>query len=420
MRTNKLRLDSKGCQKRYKKYQGMVAIILLVGLTVILSIIGMSVDFGHAYLNKTRLQNLADSLALTGAKTLNDTRTTTQAYSAITNLFELNINTSGYRELQEKLELDDISIEFSNKLYPFQSRGSNPRYVRISISSIQLQSWFIRVLGLTKIPISAVSVAGPSSSLSPLVCDVAGVMICGDSSDDPESNNNTSFWGYVPGTAQLLKAGSNTDFSCVGPGNYQLVSIGDGGSGANEVRETLAGNYEACTDFSSGIVTKPGNTAGPVSQGLNTRFGDYQGPMKHRQDEFPPDVVTTSLSSDITFEEGVCQGGEVVDLDFSWQDYKQAVSNGLFNYAPPIGVIGRRILKVPIGDCSQFEELNGRVSIPYLGLGCFFLLNKIDGKTENIYGEFIEECMQDGIVGQQSGQTSGPYKIILYENPSLS
>ena len=402
----------------YTKNQGMVAIMLVVGLTTLLSMVGMAVDFGHAYLNKTRLQNLADSLALSGAKILNDTRSVSQADTVISSLFDININNPGSAELKEKLTFNDLSIEYSDQLYPFQSSAADPRYLRITINSVKLQSWFIRLLGFSEIPLSATSVAGPSTTLSSLVCDTSPILLCGDSNYPPSVNSN-NYWGYVPGAVQLLKAGGNAD-SCLGPGNYQLVSIGDSNSGASEVREVLAGNYGSCVDFGSGIETKPGNSVGPSYQGINTRFGEYKGAMSKRQDEFPPDAVTTGVTSALNLDENSCQGGQVMNLDFSWQDYKQAVSNSQFNYPPPVGVIGRRVLKVPIGDCGQAGVINGRTQIPYLGLGCFFLLKKIDNKDKNLYGEFIEECMQDGTVGPQRESYSGPYKIILHENPVSS
>jgi hypothetical protein len=413
MRVNRLTIR----QLNKCKSHGMVVIMLLVGMTVLLSIIGLAIDFGHAYLNKTRLQGLTDSLVLSGAKTLNDSRSTGQANSEISSLFTLNINSSGNRELKENLEVNDLNISYSDTLSPFVSGGSDPRYVRVQISSMTLQSWFIQLLGFSEIPMSAVSVAGPSGSFSSMVCNPSAVMLCGNPDEAPSSGNG-SYWGYVPGAVQLLKAGSNND-SCLGSGNFQLVSIGSGNGGANEVKEVLAGNYAGCVDFGGGITTKPGNTVGPSIQGLNTRFGEYLGAMKSRSDEFPPDVITTDITTSINFEEGSCTGGQTTELDFSWPDYQQAVSASQFNNPPPLGVIERRVLKVPIGDCSDPDSLQGRTTIPYLGLGCFFLLKKVTSSGQdkgNIYGEFIEECQQDGVVGQQSNNEDGPYKITLHDN----
>ncbi len=148
------------------KNHGMTVIMLASGMAVILGIIGLAIDFGHAYLNKTRLQSLVDALALTGGKTLSDSRSTTQTQSAIETLFNLNINGAGNTELKDRLGFNDLSLEYSDNLEPFTAGGSNPRYVKVSVNSMQLQSWFLRVLGTNAIPVSATAIAGPSTSLS--------------------------------------------------------------------------------------------------------------------------------------------------------------------------------------------------------------------------------------------------------------
>lgn len=400
-----------GCNTHKTQQQGIVVIMLLASLVVLLGMAGLAIDFGHAYVNKTRLQNVADALALSGAKVLNDTRSTTQADAAIATLFSKNMALAGHQELQQQLRFTDLTIGYSNHLSPFATGGAAPRYVRVTINNMQLQSWFIRVLGITTIPLSAEAIAGPSRTLSSFVCNSSPVMLCGNPA------GSDSYWGYVPGTVQILKASSNQGGSCIGPGNYQLVSIGNSNSGAAEVREILAGNVEGCTDFRSGIETKPGNSAGPSIQGLNTRFGEYRGPMKSRQNDFPPDVITREASideDDFETDEEACMGGQALDLDFNWQAYKQRVSQGLYDHAPPLGVTERRILRVPIGDCSSEDAITGRSTIPYLGVGCFFLLKKIDNNDGNIYGEFVSECVQDGVVDRDSTQLDGPYKIVLH------
>lgn len=399
----------------YARQRGLILIMLAVSMTTLLAMVGLALDVGHAYLNKTRAQNLADALVLAGAKVLNASHSQTQAHTAMAELFTRNVNAAGNKELRDKLVFQDITIQYSSTLYPFVAGSQNPRYVRVLIQSFSLQSWFIRVLGINSIPITASAIAGPSVALSPIVCHAAPLLACGDANAPPAADG--SFWGYTPGVIQVLKATSQNKSECVGAGNFHLVSLDDA-NGADGVRESLAGNQQSCTDFSQGITTKPGNTVGPSIQGLNTRFGEYQGAMGGRQAEFPPDVVTTEAQSPISLPKDSCVGEQAVNLDFNWSQYQQAVANGSFNHTPPTGVFGRRILQVPIGDCANSSKAGGKTSVPYLGVGCFFLLKKIGSQQSSgsIYGEFIEDCSQDGVVGKNPGETSGPFKILLYEN----
>ncbi|MGB0845106.1 MAG: pilus assembly protein TadG-related protein [Thiolinea sp.] len=401
------------------KNRGMTVIMLATGMAVILGIIGLAIDFGHAYLNKTRLQNLVDALALTGAKSLNDSRSTTQSLSAIETLFHLNINGAGSVELKSKLGFNDLSLQYSDSLEPFTPGGSNPRYVKVSVNSLQLQSWFLRALGTNSIPVSASAIAGPSTSLSSYQCDLTPLLVCGSTAENPAQNNGSSFWGYKPGMVQMLKATSKNKSSCIGPGNYHLISLSGTNGGANAIRAALAGNEQSCIDLSAGLLTKPGNTTGPSIQGLNTRFGEYSGPLSSSRNEYPPDAVTTETSTKIDDKKNTCQNGQSVDLDFNWQSYQQAVKSHNYNNPPPGGVIGRRVLKVVIGDCDSSRKSGGRTTIPYLGTGCFFMLKKAY-KNEPVYGEFIKECMQDGSISNQPSAEHGPYKIILHALPGVT
>lgn len=401
------------------KNLGMTVIMLATSMAVILGMMGLAIDFGHAYLNKTRLQSLVDALALTGGKTLSESRSTVQSQSAIEVLFNLNINGTGNAELKKNLGFNDLLLEYSDTLEPFIPGGLSPRYVKVSVNSLQLQSWFLRALGTNTIPISTTAIAGPSISLSSYQCGLTPLLVCGNPDDSPADNNGSSFWGYQPGTVQMLKATSKNKNSCIGPGNYHLISPDGSNGGANAIRTALAGNEPNCVDLSAGLLTKPGNTVGPSVQGLNTRFGEYSGSLSSSRDEFPPDVVTTEVATTIDVLGNSCQSGQTLDLDFNWQSYQQAVQDKSYNNPPPAGVIGRRVLKVAIGDCDQMNKSGGRVRIPYLGTGCFFMLKKAV-KNQPVYGEFISECMHDGLIGNQPSSEYGPYKIILHALPGAS
>lgn len=403
--------------QQHPRQRGLILILLAVSMTVLLAMVGLALDLGHAYLNKTRAQHLADALALVGARVLNASHSTSQVQAAMEELYGLNVNAAGNAELRDKLAFQDILIQYSDHLYPFVATAQNPRYVRVSIQSFNLQSWFVRVLGVNTIPIRAVAIAGPSASLAPIVCDITPLMACGDASAMPVEGGDGSFWGYTPGVIQALKATSQNKSPCVGPGNFQLVSLDDE-DGANAIREKLAGNQVGCTDFNQGITTKPGNTVGPSIQGLNTRFGEYLGSMGGREDELPPDVVTTETQTAINLPSDSCVGGSALTLDFNWNAYQQAVANGNFNYPPPVGAFERRILRVPIGDCGSSIGQGGKTQVPYLGMGCFFVLKKAGGNKDDgsIYGEFVKDCSLDGVVGNAGGDKPGPFRIVLYED----
>jgi hypothetical protein len=180
----------------------------------------------------------------------------------------------------------------------------------------------------------------------------------------------------------------------------------------------MAGSHDACLSTSNDIETEPGNTVGPVAQGLNTRFGSYQGNVNIN--DHPPDVVVTENTVAIT--EGTTQPG---DLNYNYDDYEYNKSIGNYDYTPVeqggVGVFDRRILRVPIANCDGTVNGQGTIeSENVLSFGCFYLLQKVQqkGNEAEIYSQFVSDCGAEGVPGPEpSGTGPGVYKIILHKDP---
>jgi hypothetical protein len=245
------------------------------------------------------------------------------------------------------------------------------------------------------------------------------MMVCGDPSA------GAPYWGYTPRQPDVLKSSTTNGNWEVGPGNFQLIRLGDSQGGA-DVREAMAGSFDGCLALDEVIETEPGNTVGPVVQGLNTRFGSYLGPMGGMQSTYPPDVVVQQPVPPLDYDsetDQISQGGTVVtdadDIDFHYDDYASRVGSSSFDYQPAptdIGAFQRREAAVAIGDCSG--TTNGQGQIPLLGFGCFFLLQEASqqGNESHVYGEFIENCRTGGVAGPAPTAIPGPYIIQLYRD----
>jgi hypothetical protein len=247
--------------------------------------------------------------------------------------------------------------------------------------------------------VMASAVSGPSPTLGE-VCDLFPVMVCGDPSGDADCSDGSCF-GYnhdpFSNSEIVLKSGAGGS-SAVGPGNYQLIRLGNN-TGAADLRESMAGSYEGCIDGSD-IETEPGNTVGPVAQGVNTRFGIYQGPFKQEdRDIYKPDLVSDTHSPSSYYS-----------------DYKSIYDNPSPPYDHPNGEAYRRIVPVPIGDCST--TTNGQGQVPLLGVACFFLTRPAEQNGEQrIYGQIVPGCKAHGTAGPDPNTGPGPYKIQLYKDP---
>jgi hypothetical protein len=71
---------------------------------------------------------------------------------------------------------------------------------------------------------------------------------------------------------------------------------------------------------------------------------------------------------------------------------------------------------MPIADCSGSNT--GNSSLPVLGFGCYFLLQRAvqQGQENYVYGEFIDGCLGAGNPGPEPDDTFGPYRIQLYDD----
>ena len=248
--------------------RGIMVALFTVAMVAMLGIVGLAIDGGHALLNKTRLQNTVDAAALSAAKTLDQTADQVLSTAEAISMFSQNASGLGNAEMAASYAAGDInlSVQYSNTLHPFVSGSAPPLYVRVTATNFTLPAWFVRVMGLNQKLVGASAVAGPSPTIN-TACNLAPMMVCGDPLAAPADN-----YGYTLGVADVLKASTNS-FE-VGPGNFQLIRLG-GGMGGADVREAMAGGYAGCLTTGELIPTEPGNTVGPVVQGINTRFGSY-------------------------------------------------------------------------------------------------------------------------------------------------
>jgi len=400
--------------------RGVVAVLVLVALVAMLGMVGLALDGGHGMLNKSRLQNVVDAAALASAKVLDfSDGDELLARDEAVAMFADNAGESGNAEIAAALSSGDLSVavQFSATLDPFAPGTTPAHYVRVTATGLDLPGWFIPIMGVTDKRVAASAVAGPSPTLAE-VCNVAPMMACGD----PTATDG--FWGYSPGQVTVLKTSANGGDFTVGPGNFQLVRL-DGASGGADIRAGLAGSYDSCLNPTADVIpTEPGNTIGPVAQGLNTRLGQYQGPVS--RELYPSDLVQDQLSP-LTYVDGVIYyDGQPISASnpLPW-DYQYYLANltdaGSWNSYEPDGVALRRVLRLPVGNCDG--TVNGAGEVPLLGVLCFFLLQEVaqSGSEAEVYGQFMgadDTCSVSGKPGPEPVTGPGPYRIQLYKDPN--
>jgi hypothetical protein len=402
------------------RQRGITMVVVTLAMLSVIAIGGLALDMGHVTANKARLQATVDAAALSAAEVLNTTNSTAQATTAANNVFVLNA--AQQPELAAVLGSVTRNVQFSNTLIPFTPGSVPALYARVQASGFNIAASLARVLGFNNFAVSANAVAGPSPTINS-ACNVAPLMICGTTPTIAKP-----IFGYAASDILALKLSAGSNPSDLGPGNYRLLSLG--GTGGDVVRGNLAGGYEGCADVGSNVLTQPGNQAGPVAQGLNTRFNQYGANLS--SGTYPPDVIINqgSGNSRLSCQTAACTtvvtgpgGNTVVNTAsqypaFNYTSmYLSRLTSSTYDIAPApngIGVINRRVLTVPVGDCTVVS--GGRNDIPVLGMACVYVLQDVDqgGQGGQIFGEILSQCQVNGTPGPAPGSGPGPFIIQLY------
>lgn len=410
--------------KSPKRQQGLVVILVTVALLVFLAVSALAVDVNHLIVNKTRVQNAVDSAALAAATILDNSKDTDAVEDEVDAALAAMAGASGNHEID--FDSAVVSVEYSNDPEDFTGTPSfgadDDVYVRVSVSSLDMDEFFIQMFGLEK-SVSASAVAGPSSGQR-FINNVVPIGVCiGDGTSDNDLDEDgfhddtgeeiTTVFGYEIETVHALKVGDSS-LSEMGNGNYHLLDFESGGK---TVKEGLGGSYDQPIAIGEDITTKPGGTVGPTGDGLNTRFGDYGGGLS--ASDYPSDYVVTEPTSEITIDANT---GEIdFDGSYTYADYVDDTNDCIESAGVGCasnGVAWRRILPIPMVDCDG--KSGGSTDFTVNKIGCFFLLQKAptnNSGTPAVFGEFIHSCSVIGGSGGTESTTEGAYRIVLYDDP---
>lgn len=358
-------------QGRGAAQRGSVLAVSAFGMLAFMLAVGLCVDISHFYVVRAELQNGADAAALAGASALNSkpggiAEATARAV-AVMNGYEFERDEIIVRpdDVTFAVNFDGPYLDAAAAAAPSVAR--DVRFVKVRVPPAPVGVFFagLAMGGADTANISAEATAG--MSMPPNVfCDWIPLSVI----DDPDAPT------LIPGEMYVIRGGPH---GSVSPGNRQILAVG--GSGASVVRENLARGIRECAEPGSVYTkdTKPGVDAGPVRQGLNTRFDEYSSGMDWR--DFPPDV---------NVKEGI-----------TWAQYDSAKPGSGHWESPQSGHVGvphRRVVILPIIDIKEFD--NGRDTVKFWKFVAFFLRRKVPGGSGgDIEAEYIGERFVFGTGG---------------------
>lgn len=403
---------------RRKGERGNVLAYTVLSALFLFLAVGLGVDLSHFYLAKTEMQNAADAAALAGASALNlpnPDRITTAVDRAVEllNANKYNFNNKSFGVERDKLcGTGQACVMFAENLdqvtYLTEEQArANPddiRFIRVTTPSKPISVIFASpilgsALALTAKATAGLSVPGnvrvciaPLSAVAPNpgesfpagaegTCPTPGLQEYVDEKGNKTTCDPTK--EFCRGCLYTIRSGTTTNPS---PGNYQILACA--GSGGAAVRDALAAYGEGCScgnispgdEIAIDTTTKPGETAGPVQDGLNVRFDDYKGAVKYSEST-PPDL-------------NVAQG-------ISYTQYT-AKSPFLPPSGDHVGQADRRVLRIPIIEDREFD--NGKDTVRVKALTGFFMQDPV-GKKKN--GDITVEYVGGDVNGVTGLDPSG-------------
>lgn len=407
-----------------RKQTGSVAILAGLALLVLFGFLGLVVDLGNLYVNKTELQNAADAAALSGARELDGSSGgIAKAVQAAKAISLLNSSQLG----KKAVLLEDIHISFSNipsgGWADIATASADPEkmsFIKIDTRGIEqgsLNTWFIRVLSPTTTTTQthglAVGGRGHCEALPMFTCTI---------------NSTPPFYGYVPGQEYRF---TDTSGSTIGPGNVGYMDPVPPGApslvnGGNAMRDLICQGKTYCMTAGNNYSSLSQAAFGMMADALNTRFGDYKGSLKNfvqqcRPDtnvmEYPFNALTSNgpktwmatAPSKQSESEGGLPGvhwssvrpgsGATPAVSAGYPASGTPYSQTGLPYSKPTPVVsdrafaqaGRRIL--PLGLADNCGAINGAGKpVHIVGFARFFMPVKADGtgSPKKFYGEFID------------------------------
>ena len=366
--------------QKIRQERGAIIIFVALGLVVLIGMMGLAIDLGHAYVNKSQLQNIADACAMAGASALNGTAAgITKAQNRATDSGTYLANLKEFNAQSVSIPADAVTYSASLN-GPWLDAGGAAgiadtiRFVQVVVPPQQTAVYFAKVVpGIPAIMnFGADAVAGQEPM----------TQVCGGL--DPFSpmaiDLNDDNFGYVEGQIYSVRlapgsSGKNcSDYGLPGSvtGNFGLADPSDRQPSTTVFRDNiLNSDYTNCVPVASNSL--------PVTTG-----GGGNAILSAIQDRFDQDTNWTVYANQSAYETGYL--------------------NSATNF--------RRIIRVAFND----QVIPTGASSPYnvIGYGCFFMPARPDASPPSsaVCLMYIGGCDISGM--PNGGNKPSLTKIVLF------
>lgn len=294
----------------FEDRSGAVAVYTAVFAILGVSAGAIAIDFGRLQLVRTQMQHTADAAALAGAIHLNgQDGARDRAENVARNAMMQKSSVAS--DDGEQIVIADV--KFYSEYVPTPTETTtdlDAQVIEITLATRTARNLFAPVL--SKIASQGASAtqtlnARAVAGARPFICHAPPLMMCdlaeGDPTLDPMDPANA-------GRMVVLKEPQGGGYWA--PGNFGLLSLPDGSSGANDIADALAAiSPQDCYEID--LLTATGSKTNKIKDGMNVRFDT--SPMVYPP---APNVIAYGRDADIIADETLKMGAGVWDLNGYW------------------------------------------------------------------------------------------------------
>lgn len=368
--------------------RGFSLLVVTLGLSVMIGMVGLAVDLGRAFVVRSELQAFADAAAVAACRQMDGTRTGIEAAHATATAGPLGAtqpNRWNFGTLPVVAVTDTYADSFNGAYQTFATARSNAtnswRFVRITASG-SLPVYFLAVIpGIpTSQTLQVSAVAGQRSEAANF--SDGGLVPVSPAAHDATDTKN---FGLTPNVQYSLKWGNHDTTTCAGdigfapndhPSSHGFIDIGQGNGTSSLDTVIVYGGYP-----------NPNSTPDHVSAGDTL----YAVPGNRGAAMFSSFAERSSQDPD--------------QRSWTWEEYKAA---GLGN--------GRRIVTAPVYDPAMSGGSGANAFIKVVGFANFLLdpAYSISGSSGPICAIYIGPASQNS---WSSGGSDGTrvYNVKLFQ-----
>jgi hypothetical protein len=435
------------------RQRGAVAVVVGLTIFVLVGMIGLALDSGQLFVNKTELQNAADACALAAARELDGNGDALVRADAAGVLVGTQ-NLVGFQNTA--VTLTAANITYSEYLSPNADYQTNPdpdgpselatkaKFAMCTVARSDIGMWFMGVRGFDDQTVRAYAVATLAPSQTTCAIPVG---LC----KQEEGTSEDPYAGFVVGQwydGKFEAGGSGGGGGCVSPsgslgtsGNFNWIDFSPPNGGGDELKDILTGVGQ-CELPPVGTLVGQSGTNNGLKAAWNTRFGIYSG--SYNASNAPPDFTGIAFTNPY-YPQGQdsdtwpTSSAAALPNAYSGSPYTGSTSNYEtaaaarlpYQDANPSGVDGnptvlpqsppddgasymgsgskRRLVVTPIVDCESLCT-TGTTTVPIIGYGCVLMLSPMPNNPDQIYLEYRgaaneanSGCASFGLAGGSSG-----------------